>query len=185
MLFAMCMLDKKEFASLRKELKAADDRREETIRLSRDIIRESKVVIYAIQRGDKADLKKIESMLKKLKREGLTGIENTAVQEYVEAACLYYYVKDKRLPTRKDLAVDANSYLLGLCDLTGELVRMAVKHVIQGRGQEALAITATVEDIYGEFLKFNLRNGELRKKSDSIKWNLQKLEQLSLDVSKR
>ena len=41
-----------------------------------------------------------------------------------------------------------------------------------------------VEDVYGEFLKFDLRNGQLRKKSDSIKWNLKKLEEILYDLNK-
>ena len=47
---------------------------------------------------------------------------------------------------------------------------------------EALMIKEIVEEIYGEFLKFDLRNGELRKKSDAIKWNLNKLEDLTLSL---
>jgi translin len=179
------MIDKKDFEKIRSEFKDSDERREVTIRLSRDIIKESKLVIYAIHRGDKPSLEKISSMVKSLNRERMTGIENTAVQEFVEAACLYYYVYESRLPTRTELEVDSESYLLGLCDLTGELMRRAVKDVIEGNGKRALEITKFVEEIYGEFLQFDLRNGELRKKSDSIKWNLQKLEQLSLDIVKK
>jgi translin len=178
------MLDKDDFKEMQIELKAADERREHTIQLSRDIIKESKLVIYAIHRGDKPSLDKIKSMVTKLNREHATGIEKTAMQEYVEAACFYHFVFDKKLPTRIELKVDTESYLLGVCDLTGELMRKAVKDVIEGRKENALGITKVVEEIYGEFLQFDLRNGELRKKSDSIKWNLQKLEQLSLDISK-
>jgi len=72
-----------------------------------------------------------------------------------------------------------------LCDLAGELVRKAVKDSIKKNFDSVLEIRDFVEELYGEFLKFNLRNGELRKKSDSIRWNLNKLEELALDVSKR
>ena len=37
-----------------------------------------------------------------------------------------------------------------------------------------LGIKEFVSNIYTEFLKFDFRNSELRKKSDSIKWNLKK-----------
>ena len=40
-----------------------------------------------------------------------------------------------------------------------------------------------MHEIYGEFLKLHLRNGELRKKSDAIKWNLKKLEEVMYDIS--
>ncbi|GAG22250.1 unnamed protein product, partial [marine sediment metagenome] len=49
--------------------------------------------------------------------------------------------------------------------------------------KEALKIKAFVDEIYGEFLKFDLRNSELRRKSDSIKWNLKKLEDVIFDIT--
>jgi len=179
------MLDKEDFKGILKDLKAADERREELIQISRDIIRESKLIIYGLQRGDKVDVKKIQALVKSLKKEYVTGIEDTALQEYVEALAFYHFVNHNRIPTRKDLGVDTENYLMGLCDLTGELMRKAVKDVIEGKYDSAKQITKVVEDIYGEFLKFDLRNGTLRQKSDSIKWNLHKLEQLVLDVSKK
>lgn len=178
------MLNKEDFKAIVKDLKEEDERREKTIQLSREIIRESKLVIYALQRNDKVDTKKLNLLYKQLKGESNTGIEETAVQEYVEAMCFFSYVVNKKIPTRKELGVETEAYLLGLCDLTGELMRKAVKEVIEGKYDSAEEITKLVEEIYGEFLKFDLRNGNLRQKSDSIKWNLQKLEQLLLDVSK-
>mgnify|MGYP002642091800 CR=1 FL=1 len=180
----LTMINKESFANIRKELENSDDQREITIQLSRDIIKESKVIIYSIQRGDKPSLDNIKKQISKLERNSNTGIENTAVQEYVEAVAFYDYIFHKKLSTKKEMGVDSESYLLGLCDLTGELVRKAVKSAIEKDYKTVLEITKFVEDLYGEFLQFNLRNGELRKKSDSIKWNLQKLEGLSLEVSK-
>ncbi len=177
------MIDKNDFNALRAEMQKAEDEREKIIQLSRDVIKESKIVIYAIQRGDKPNLKSITKLVSQLQGHSDTGIERTAIQEYVEAACFYHYIFNKRLPTRAELDVDAESYLMGICDLTGELVRKAVKDVIEKKPQSAVEITKFVEQIYGEFLQFNLRNGELRKKSDAIKWNLQKLEELSLNIS--
>jgi translin len=152
--------------------------------LSREIIKESKIIIYGLQRNDKVNTKKLIELYKKLNGESNTGIEETAVQEYVEAMCFYSFVTHKKILTRKELGVETEAYLLGLCDLTGELVRKAVKDVIDGKYDSAEEITKLVEEIYGEFLKFDLRNGNLRQKSDSIKWNLQKLEQLLLDINK-
>lgn len=178
-------MDKQLVKDIVKQLKDADVRREKVIQLSRDIIKESKLVIYGLQRNDKVDLKKIQVMVKELDRESQTGIEDTAMQEYVEAACFYYYLKDKKIPGYKELGVDVDSYLMGLCDLTGELVRMAVKDVIEQKYDRAKEITLFVEDIYGLFLQLDLRNGPIRQKSDSIKWNLQKLEHLILDISRK
>ena len=49
---------------------------------------------------------------------------------------------------------------------------------------EVVRIKDCVEEIFGEFLKIDLRNGTLRKKSDSIKWNLKKLEEIMYDIKK-
>lgn len=107
------MLLDKDFNGIIEELHAADERRELLIRLSRDIIRESKVVIYALQRGEKTSLEKIESLMGQLEMESATGIENTAVQEYVEAACFYYFIHEKRIPNKEELHVDTENYLMG------------------------------------------------------------------------
>ena len=184
------MIDTKEFTSIRNEMHSLDLKREEVIQASREIITLSKVIIYAAQRDDMREaeesLKKIRqkvSNLKKVKIHTDTNINSVAFQEYVEAAAFFDFVKSGRIPTRANLGVSAEDYLSGICDLTGELVRKAVYDVINKKYGSAKKITELVHDIYGEFLKLNLRNGELRKKSDSIKWNLKKLEEVMYDIS--
>ena len=71
---------------------------------------------------------------------------------------------------------------MGLCDLSGELVRKAVNDVIKKNFKEAMIIKNLVEEIYGEFLELNLRNSELRRKSDQIKWSLKKLEDIVFEL---
>jgi predicted translin family RNA/ssDNA-binding protein len=183
------MLDKKEFAEIRKEIEKADKIREDIIALSRDIISISKRIIYSIHRGNSGEasayIKEIKEKKRKLDRINRpvdANINKVAYQEYVEAMCYYGFVKNKKLPTKASLNVDIEDYLMGLCDLTGELSRRAVNDIIRKRFNEALKVKELVEEIYGEFLKFNLRNTELRKKSDSIKWNLKKLEDVIFDA---
>jgi len=184
------MINANEFVEIRKDLKDFEEKREETIRKSRDIIMISKQIIYSTQRNE---LKKAEELCEEIRKlvKGLpsgnydTDMETVAVQEYVEAVCFYEFVKNKKLLTRKELGVITGDYLLGLCDLTGELVRQAVNAVINKRYEEAIEIKEFVSEIYGEFLQFDLRGGQLRKKADSIKWNLRKLEDLALGISIR
>ena len=184
------MLNKSEFSKIREEMHKIDAKREEVIQTSREIINLSKQVIYAVQRSEmkEADsaVKNIKNKIKKLKKIKIatdTNINSVAFQEYVEAIAFYEFVKNKKIPTRQNLGVSAEDYLSGLCDLTGELVRKAVYDVIHKKFDEASKIKELVHDIYGEFLKLHLRNGELRKKSDSIKWNLKKLEEVMYDIS--
>jgi translin len=182
------MLDTKEFGKIRKEISDSDDEREKIIQKSRTVIQLSKKIIYALHRND---IKNASSYVKDIERErkGLevgasfdTNINQAALQEYAEALCYFHFVKDKKIPTKTSLKIDNESYLLGLCDLTGELVRKAVNEVINKNFKKAVEIKNLVEEIYGEFLNFNLRNGDLRRKSDQIKWNLKKLEDVVFEL---
>jgi predicted translin family RNA/ssDNA-binding protein len=186
----------KEFNEIRKRLSSYDSKREELIKKSRELLKISKQVIYSVHRGNdseslvslkkaakiKKELDKIASFDKKLFFE---GSYSDGCQEYVEAVCYHKYVKTGKLIGSKELEVSYEDYLMGICDLTGELTRRAVSLVTKGKGKEVLPIKNFVEDIYGEFLKFDLRNGHLRKKYDSIKWNLKKLEEVMYDLSRK
>jgi len=185
------MLNKTEFRKLREEMHRLDEKRESIIQLSREIISLSKQVIYAAQRSDlkeaEAAAKNIKIKVGKLRKINVAGIDtninSVAFQEYVEAIAFYEFARKGTIPTRASLGVAAEDYLAGLCDLTGELVRKAIYDVIHKRYDEADKIKELVHDIYGEFLKLHLRNTELRKKSDSIKYSLKKLEEVMYDVS--
>jgi len=182
------MLDKKDFDRIRKEIEDSDAKREMLIQTSREVINISKKIIYALHRDD---LKSASSYVKDIekKKNALgtnvwldTNINQVALQEYAEALCYYHFVKSKKIPTASFLKIDNENYLMGLCDLTGELGRKAVNEVIRKNFKQAEQIRELVDEIYGEFLKLNLRNSELRKKSDQIKWNLKKLEDIVFEL---
>jgi len=182
------MLNKQEFKKIMNDLALFEKNRELEIEKSRDIIRMSKLIINSLHRKDLKDaavhVKEIKIKIKKLDRKDYDiSLNNVAMQEYVEALCYYEFVVNNYIPTRADLNADTENYLLGMCDLTGELVRRAVDSAIRKDFNEVLLIKSLVAEIYGMFLEFNLRNGELRKKMDSIKYNLMKLEDLAYKVS--
>jgi predicted translin family RNA/ssDNA-binding protein len=159
--------------------------REEVLQKSREIITLSKKVIYSIHRKniDKASLALIKKKIAKLpKQNDDTNMNNVAMQEYVEAITFYAFVTIGKIPTSKELNVGNTNYLLGLCDLTGELMRKAVNDAIDKDFESVLKTKEMVSAIYGFFLQLDLRNGELRKKSDSIKWNLKKVEDVVYDL---
>ena len=182
------MLNKKDFDRIRKEIEDSDIKRESLIQTSREVINISKKIIYALHRNDVKDassyLKEIEGKKKVLGTNVWldTNINQVALQEYAEALCYYHFVKSKKIPTASSLKIDNENYLMGLCDLTGELGRKAVNEVIKKNFRQAEQIRELVDEIYGEFLKLNLRNSELRKKSDQIKWNLKKLEDIVFEL---
>jgi predicted translin family RNA/ssDNA-binding protein len=184
------MIDKKAYALMKKELEAAEKEREIHTQSSRELTRKSKLAIYSIHRGELAEA---ENGLAEVKRE-ITKIKRNSniyyfyapsLQEYCEAACFYAFIKGKPIPTHKQLDLDAENYLLGICDLTGELARMAVNKAIKNDKKSVEEIRSIIDLILGEFLKFDLKNGELRKKYDSIKWNLSKVEQVLYDLKRK
>jgi len=75
--------------------------------------------------------------------------------------------------------------LLGLCDLSGELVRKAVQEGINNKNKAVLNIRKAVDELYYKILELDLRNGELRKKSDGIKWDLKKLDEMVFSLKLR
>lgn len=183
------MIDKSEFDSVRKKLEQSDKYREEAIQKSREIIRLSKQIIYSLHRGDitaaKDLMKKIKmdkSILLQKHFDSDTDMPNVAMQEYVEAASYFDFVIKGVIPDRKELNVTVEAYLGGLADLTGELVRKAIDDLINNKIEDAVKIKDLVDEIYGGFLKLDLRNGELRKKSDSIKWSLNKLQEVIFEA---
>src|SRR3989344_678176 len=131
------MLNKKEFQDIKKDLAKFELQREQEIIKSRDIIKLSKLIIYSLHRSNLNDAEKyiaeIKSKVNKLEKSNYDiELSNVARQEYAEAFCYYGFIKNKKIPTRKELNVDTPSYLLGICDLTGELVRKAVDDAIKG-----------------------------------------------------
>lgn len=184
------MVDKIIFDELRKQIKHNDDERERYIVDSRPIIKHSKQAIYALHRNN---LKEADELIKKAIK-ALTvlsksdvGAYRAALQELCEAVTYQHYIKNNKLlgPDNIGFDIDAENYLLGICDLTGELSRRAVMNTISDQFSEIKQIKEFVSEIYNEFLKFEFRNGELRKKSDSIKWNLKKIEEIIYDLKIR
>lgn len=179
---------KDQFKAIRDEMNEFEDKREKTIQNSRDVIKLSKQIIYSAQREDFKEInsliKEINTKVKLLEKNQKydTEISSVAFQEYVEAIVFYEFVKNDKVPTYKELDVNVEEYLMGLCDLTGELSRKAVLLAIKGKVEEIEKIRDFIDDIHGEFLKLDLRNGELRKKSDSIKWNLKRVEEVLLSL---
>ena len=56
------------------------------------------------------------------------------------------------------MGADSENYLLGCCDLVGELMRNAVNSGIKGDYRAAFEIKIFVDDLYNELMKFDFRN---------------------------
>ncbi len=187
------MLNKADVDAMRKEMLAYDSKRELLIKKSRDVLKLSKQIIYAVHRDE---LKQAEHLIAEIKKEKTAlqklagndefllteGSYKVALQEYAEALLYFSVIHSKRLATKKDLAIPTFYYVLGLCDLSGELVRKAVYLAGKDRYAEVIEIKNLVDSIYGELLAFDFRDNEIRRKFDSVKYDLRKLEDLVLDL---
>jgi predicted translin family RNA/ssDNA-binding protein len=186
------ILDKKDLEQLKQELDSFENQRELSIHQSREIIRLSKKVIYAVHRNDMSSASESAALMKAGMKKLYAGTSDAkllvsgsfkvAVQEYVEAFCFYELMKNNRIPPNSELKLDAEFYLLGLTDLTGELVRKAINSAIKGNYKTALKLKDLVSDLYDELMLFDFAGGELRKKFDSIKYDLKKLDDLALSL---
>jgi len=184
-------MTKAEFDKIRKQLSEFEEKREELIQLSRKTISVSKKIIYSLHANKLEEASKHLDEITKLAKQVQgnyhydLGMAKVAVQEYVEAVTYLEYVKTGKLLEFSKLGIDVESYLLGLCDLSGELVRRAVNKGIEGDKEEIVKIRKFVEEIYSEFLTFELRNSDLRHKADSLYWNLRKLEDMLFSLKTR
>jgi len=187
-------MNSEDFRRIREQLESYDLKREELISKSRDLIRLSKKLIYSVHRNDLKEASMSFSELRKqfeqfnslAKREPelfYSGIFKSGVQEYVEAACFYSLIVEEKLPTHEELGVKGEHYLLGVCDLVGELSRKAINAAAKSDYKTALKIKDIVSDIYDELMQFDFPNGELRNKFDGIKYEVKRLEEMGLQLS--
>lgn len=102
-------------------------------------------------------------------------------EEYVEAILLYNYIKNKPLPSAVSLQVTPDTYLGGLSDLTGELVRLAHQNEKQVK-----AIHDYIAGIYNLTIPLSItRNSATRTKLEIIGHNLHKIESIIYDLKLR
>jgi len=180
------MINKKDFSKLRKEIEKSEIQRDNLINKSREVIKISKKLIYAVHRNEskKAEVerKKLETAFQDIKKLGRNGPYKIAAQEYVEAIAYWHYYKNGKLIGLSSLNVEPEHYLLGIGDLTGELGRRAVNSVINEDYKEFHRIKELVVSLYQEMLLFDFRNNDLRRKVDGMKYEVKKLEDISLQL---
>ena len=186
------MLDKKFFTKLKKDYDSYDINRRIIIKHSNDIIKLAKQAIFAVHRDNMAEAEKnfkdSEELIKylntKIKKEkGLEyeGAYLAAMEEYCEAKLLYHFLKTGKIGALAGVKLDENTYLGGLCDFTGELVRRAVFLATRRRYKEVEACEQAIEAVIHELIQFNLI-GPLRPKYDQAKNNLRKIEEIMYDL---
>lgn len=188
------MLNKKFINQLKKDYQTNEIERRKIISLSNVVLNDSKRIIFALHRGDikKAEesFSQTETALKKMEKDfGIErvygeGAYKAAVEEYAEARTLYMVMNGQKIDKFPGLSLGYESYLGGICDLIGELVRRATNEAAKKNFKEVEKISKIVNDIMAELVEFDL-TGYLRTKYDQARGHLRKIEQINYEVSLR
>ena len=165
--------------------KSIDDKdkvREKALRISREIIIGCRKAIQLIHQELMRDAKtNISRSSKKLEElYNLTqghpelyhaGFVENAAQELVEASCLYNIMRGVDLPDPDKIKTTYSSYLLGLCDLVGELRRSALDKIREGASKDADEYLKMMENIYDVIIRFDYPSGliPIKKKQDMVR----------------
>jgi predicted translin family RNA/ssDNA-binding protein len=187
-------LDASEFDAMRDAMALYDEQRDRVIKRSRDITKASKVAIYCLHRGemDKANAQlelaqeAADELLPLIQAEPTLRYGSYAggLEEYAEAAIFARFVQTGTiLPLSELPRCDREEYLGGVLDFTGELNRYCVA---KATARDVAAVTRCrdiVDALMGIFLKFDFRNGALRKKYDGLKYTLRKMENTLYELS--
>ncbi|MFH1325888.1 MAG: hypothetical protein ABIH48_00255 [Candidatus Falkowbacteria bacterium] len=188
------MLNKKFLQKLNKDYEEKSGERRQIISRANIILHDSKRVIFALHREDiktaEQSLKEIEKTLQQMEKKfGYNrliqeGAYNAGVEEYVEAKMFYKIVNNEKIDKIKGINLSIDTYIGGICDTTGELVRLATNKAAQGNMEDVHKIKDIVSDILAELVEFNI-TGYLRTKYDQAKGNLRKVEQVVYDINIR
>ncbi|RLF26089.1 MAG: RNA-binding protein [Thermoplasmata archaeon] len=167
---------------IEKNIDSKDKIRERALRTSREIIVNCRKSIQNIHQSKYREAKTLISRASKKIQElyDITkehpdlyhaGFVENAAQELVEANCFYNIMKGKDLPDPDELKTTYSSYLLGLCDLVGELRRAALDSIRLGEPKKADDYLNMMENIYAEIIRFDYPSGliPIKKKQDMVR----------------
>ncbi len=185
------MLNKKFFEKLRVDYQKSNSERRQIISISNIVLNDSKRTIFALHRGDiagaEANFAAIEKSLKDMEknfgfdRNEDEGAYKAAVEEYVEAKMLYYFLAGKKIDKIPEVKLDYDSYIGGISDYTGELVRYATNQAAAGNFEKVKEVKQEINDVISELLNFDLTS-YLRTKYDQARHNLRKIEEMAYEV---
>jgi len=126
---------------------------------------------------------------------------NYSIQRLSFAAALAHYLETEKLITRSELIskdwldlaekpekgfhVELEDYLGGLILVSNELARLAVNSVTSGDYGRPVRVASFLNDLLSGFRLLNMKNDQLRKKFDSLKYDIKKVEEVVYDLAIR
>ncbi len=188
------MINAKFLNNLRQDYQRNESERHQIINISNQILFEAKKTIFALQRQDYKIAEEkfitIEKNFKKLEKEfgqnrlQREGAYRAAAEEYLEGKTFYSIIKNKKILKVKELSLNYEAYLGGLCDMIGELVRFATNQAAQGDFTAVAKIKKIANEIMAQLVDFDF-TGYLRTKYDQARNHLRKLEVMSYEIKLR
>ncbi len=170
---------------IEKNIDNKDKTREKALKFSREIIINCRKAIQKIHqdKDEKNNLKRASAKLAELYDSTKefpelfhAGFVENAAQELVEAVCFSNIMKGKELPDPDEIQTTYSSYLMGLCDLVGELRRSALDSIRKGEGKKADDYLEMMEEIYDVIIRFDYPSGliPIKKKQDMVRGMIEK-----------
>ena len=162
--------------------------REQALRLSREIIRDSANSIRATHRGEfdvarqmlervSGLIGEIEEALKSHPRVYYAGFVEDAQKEYAEANATLAFIQGDTLPGPDDLGVGAAPYINGLAEAVGELRRFALDSLRRDDFSRCEEVLETMEEAYIVLLSMDFPEavtGGLRRRTDAARGILER-----------
>lgn len=158
------------FKKLRKTLRKLEDvlkkkegQMDRVIALTREAVRRCATgikYVHAKKLGE-AEKERAEAgkLLLELKKYGVgEGTVMGAQQEYAELVVLLELLKGRAAPTHEELGIPFVPYLLGLCDVVGELRREMLHTLKDGNAEKAGEILDMADAIYEEIAPLRFSN---------------------------
>ena len=161
--------------------------REVALRSSRDIIISCRKAIHCLHRSNwtdaeklvsqaSTDLAKLYETTKNFPDLSNAGFVESAAQEYVEAQCLTHIIHGTDLPDPDALQTTYSSYLMGLCDVVGELRRGALDFILKGEPSKAREYLEYMDMIYEAIMNFDYPAAllSIKQKQDMVRGLIEK-----------
>ncbi|MEW6329404.1 MAG: hypothetical protein AB1468_04765 [Candidatus Micrarchaeota archaeon] len=157
------------------ELKAREKAQDKLLVLVRELVRGCSIAIKCIHSKDMEEaerqMREVERLVKEARSldKGFENITAIAYQEYCEAKLLLALIARRKLPGYEELGVPFEIYLLGLCDVVGELRREMLEEMKRNDSRRAEYYFERMNEIYEAMLPIRFSNSllpQFRKKQD-------------------
>ncbi|MEB2792726.1 MAG: haloacid dehalogenase [Caldisphaeraceae archaeon] len=180
-------------------LKTIDLAREEIVKISREVIRNSGWSITEIHKGEMIEAKKyldlcrnfamrLQEVAKPHPEIANSGLVYNAISEYVEAEIFFNIIEHRYIPSFKELNVHPIPYLQGIGDVIGELRRYMLELIRKGKLKPAWEFMDIMESIYLQLRNLDYPDAIIpgvRHKSDVARALIDATKSMLVDLQSR